>query len=99
MECEVNGLVSTVQILSNDIRMEFGIKRCGVLLLKRGNVVSSEGAEMPDGEIICEKWISVPRYFRIQQNQGKQDEGELPERISEENKINDEKYSIVGIRS
>ena len=54
MECEVNGLVSTVQILSNDIRMEFGIKRCGVLLLKRGKVVSSEGAEMSDGEIIKE---------------------------------------------
>ena len=34
--------------------MEFGIKRCGVLLLKRGKVVSSEGAEMPDGEIIKE---------------------------------------------
>ena len=30
-------------------------------------------------------------YFRIQQNQGKQDEGELSDGISEENKINHEK--------
>ena len=42
----------------------------------------------------CGKWISVPRYFRIQRNLGKQDEGELPERISEESKINDEKYQL-----
>ena len=39
MESEVNGLVSTVQMLSNDSRMEFGIKKCGVRLLKRGKVV------------------------------------------------------------
>ena len=49
-ECEINGLVSTVQILSNDIEMEFGIKKCGVLVSKRGTVVSSEGVEMPDGK-------------------------------------------------
>ena len=35
-ENEVNGLVSTEQILSNDIGMEFRIKKCGALLLKDG---------------------------------------------------------------
>ena len=65
MECEVNGLVSTVQILSNDIRMEFGIKKCGVLLLKRGKVVSSEGVEMPDGEIIKEDVENGYQYLGI----------------------------------
>lgn len=29
---EVNGLVSTVHIFSKDIGIEFGIKKCGVLL-------------------------------------------------------------------
>ena len=53
-ECEINGLISTVQILSNDIGMEFGIKKFGVLVLKRGTVVSSEGVEIPDGERIKE---------------------------------------------
>ena len=53
-EPEIKGLVSTVQILSKDIGMEFGIKKCGVLVLKRGKVVSSEGAEMPDVERIKE---------------------------------------------
>ena len=41
-EREVNGLVSTVQILSNDIGMEFGIKKCGALVMKRGKVVAYE---------------------------------------------------------
>ena len=51
---EINGLVSTVQILTNDIGMEFGTKKCGVLVLKRGRVVSSEGVEIPDVERIKE---------------------------------------------
>ena len=90
-ECEINGLISTVQILSNDIGMEFGIKKFGVLVLKRETVVSSERVEMPDGERIKEVEKNGYGYLRIQQNQGKQDEGELSERISEENKINHEK--------
>ena len=53
-ECETNGLISTAQILSNDIWMESEIKTCGVLVLKRGTVVSSEGVEIPDGERIKE---------------------------------------------
>ena len=47
---EVNGLISTVQILSDDIGMEFGIKKCGVLVLKRGKILSSEGVALPDVE-------------------------------------------------
>ena len=38
-------MVSKVQILSSDIGMESGIKRCHVLVLKRGKVVSSKGVE------------------------------------------------------
>ena len=53
-ECEVNGLVSTVQILNNDTEMEFEIRNCGALVLKRGKVVSSEGVEILDGERIKE---------------------------------------------
>ena len=35
-EREVNGLISTVEISSNDIGLEFGMKKCGLLALKRG---------------------------------------------------------------
>ena len=56
-ERDVNVLISTVQTLSNDTGMKFGIKNCGVLVLKRGKVGSSEGIEMPDGERIKEVGI------------------------------------------
>ena len=92
-ERKINGLISIVQILSNDIGMEFGIKKYDVLVLKRGTVMPSEAVEMPDGERIKEVEKNRYRYLGILEynSQGKQDEGELSERISEENKINHEK--------
>ena len=77
-ECEVNGLTSTIQILSNDIGMEFGIQNCGVLVLKRGKVVSSEGEEMPDGERIKEvlkngyKYLGILEYNKIKESKMKE---------------------------
>ena len=35
-EREVNGLISTVEISSNDIGLEVGMKKCGLLAMKRG---------------------------------------------------------------
>ena len=76
-EREVNGLVPTVQILSNDIRMEFGIKKCDALVLKRGKAVSSEGVEIPDSERIKEvgknehKYLGILEYNKIKKNKMK----------------------------
>ena len=73
-ECKINVLISTVQILSNDIGMEFGIKKCGVLVLNRGTVVSSEGVEMPDGERVKEiekngcRYLGILEYNRIKES-------------------------------
>ena len=63
--------------------MEFGIKKCGVIVLKRGKLVSSEEVEMPDGERIKEVEENGCKYLgiRIQQNQENQDEGKLSENI------------------
>ena len=77
-------MASTVQILSNDTGIGFGIKKCGVLVLERGKVVSSEGVEMSDGERM--KKVEENEY-KYQQYQGKQDEGELSERIFERTKL------------
>ena len=58
--------------------MEFGIKRCGVLVLKRGKVVSSEGVEMPDSERIKEiekngyKYLSILEYNKIKERKMKE---------------------------
>ena len=77
-EREVNGLVSQVQILSNDIGMEFGKKKCDVLVLKRGKVVSSAGVEMPDDERIKEiekngyKYLGILEYNKIKESKMKE---------------------------
>ena len=77
-ELEMNGLVSTVQIFSNDIGMEFGIKKFDVLVLKIGKVVSSEGVQMSDGERIEEveengyKYLGILEYNKIKENEMKE---------------------------
>ena len=47
---EIDKLVSTVYLTSADMRMEFGIRKCSVLVLKKGKVVESDGVLLPNGE-------------------------------------------------
>ena len=67
-----------MQILSNDIGMEFGIKKCGVLVLKRETVVSSERVGMPDGERIKEvekngyRYLGILEYNKIKESKMKE---------------------------
>ena len=49
-DSQIDSLVKTVHLFSKDIGMEFGVKKCGVLILKRGKVVDYEGVLLPDGE-------------------------------------------------
>ena len=51
-EEQTNTLVRTVYVLSTDIGMEFGIKKCGILTMKRGKIVKSEGIKLPDGKVM-----------------------------------------------
>ena len=51
-EEQTNTLVRTVYVFSNDIGMEFGITKCGILTMKRGKIVKSEGIKLPDGEVM-----------------------------------------------
>ena len=48
---QIDSLVQTVHTFSIDIGMEFGIKKCGVLVLKRGMIAKMEGVLLPDGRI------------------------------------------------
>ena len=32
--------------------MEFGIKKCGMLVMKKGKIVESDGIQLPDGKTI-----------------------------------------------
>ena len=44
-EDQIDSLVQTVQLLSKDIRMEFGLKKCSVLSSDRGMKLSPVGVE------------------------------------------------------
>ena len=66
------------KLLNNNIGMEFGIKKCGVLVLKRGKVVSSEGVEMSDSERTKEieknryKYLGILEYNKIKESKMKE---------------------------
>ena len=49
-EVQIDSLVKNIQLISTDIGMEFGIEKCAVLILKRGQVVESEGIVLPMGK-------------------------------------------------
>lgn len=49
-ERELNSPVNTVRVFSTDTGMEIGLKKCGVLVMKRGKVVEFVGKDLPDGE-------------------------------------------------
>ena len=51
-DTQIDSLVKTVHLFSKDIGMEFGVKKCGVSILKRGKVVDYEGVLLPDGELM-----------------------------------------------
>ena len=49
---QIDNLVNTVRIFSEDIKMEFPLSKCGVLIMKRGKVVEKGGLCMPDGTMM-----------------------------------------------
>ncbi len=53
-EEQIESLIQTTHMFSTDIGMEFGIKKCGVLILKRGKIVRCDGIELPNDELIKE---------------------------------------------
>ena len=48
----IDKLDTTVRVFSNDIRLEFGISKCAILIMKRGKIVYFDGFSMPGNEIM-----------------------------------------------
>ena len=77
-EGETNGLVSTVQMISKDIGMEFGIKKCGMLVMKRGKLSTTDGIELAGGEKIREvdeegyKYLGILELDKIKEKEMKE---------------------------
>ena len=44
--------MGTVHVFSTNIGMEFGIKKCGILSMKRGKIEKSEEIKLADGQVM-----------------------------------------------
>ena len=84
-EEQINTLVRTVYLFSTDIGMEFGIKKCGILTLKRGKIVKIEGIKLPDGEVMKQVGQEGYTYLGIIELD-KIKETEMKEKITKEYK-------------
>ena len=51
-EKRLDSLVQTLRVFSEDIGREFGIEKCAMLVMEKGNIVKSFGLELPDGKVI-----------------------------------------------
>ena len=51
-ERELNSLVNTVHIFSEDIGMKFGMDKCNVMVMERGKMKQTTGIKLPDGEVM-----------------------------------------------
>ena len=64
-ERQIESLVNTVHAVSDDIGMEFGIKKCSVLIMKIGKVMTCEDTELPNGMTMKEVESEGYRYLGI----------------------------------
>ena len=73
----VRELLCTVEIFSQDKGMEFGIKKCGVIIMNTGKVKSTDGIELPSGEKTREtkedgyKYLGILEYDRVKEQEMK----------------------------
>ena len=74
---QIDAVVQTVYTVSEDIGMELGIKKCGILFLKRGKVVSADGITLPNGQIMKEiddtgyKYLGILEYDNMKEKKMK----------------------------
>ena len=76
-ENKIKGLVSTIEVFSQYIGMEFTIKKCGVIIMDRGKVKSTDRIKLPIGEKIREieedgyKYLGILEYDRVKEQEMK----------------------------
>uniref|UniRef100_A0A669EZW7 Reverse transcriptase domain-containing protein n=1 Tax=Oreochromis niloticus TaxID=8128 RepID=A0A669EZW7_ORENI len=64
-ERDIDSLIHTTRLYSNDIGMSFGLEKCSRMVTKRGKVVRTEGIELPEGNIAdiedSYKYLGIPQ--------------------------------------
>ena len=68
---QLNGLLNTVNMVSDDIKMEFGLDKCAKATFNRGTKVSTKGIQLPDKSVIQE-WApeATYTYLGIEESDG-----------------------------
>ena len=74
-EKELEILIHTVRIYSQDIGMEFGIEKCAMLVMKSGKRHPTDGMELPNQD----------KIRTLAENETRGSERQDPKRISQEN--------------
>ena len=75
---QIDPLVQTAHIFSEDIGMQFGIKKCGVLIMERGKVIRTDGIRLPDGQHMkdidetCYTYLGIFETDKIQEKEMKE---------------------------
>ena len=67
---EVERLCDVVHKFSRDIGMEFGMKKCAALEMRKGVKVKCEGIELPNGEVMQEVEDDGYRYLGVLEGAG-----------------------------
>ena len=64
-EDQIDSLVQTVLLFSEDIGMVFGLKKCGLVILIKGKLVKFDGIHLPNQEIMKEVEENRHTYLGI----------------------------------
>ena len=68
---QLNGLISTVKKVSDDIQMEFGLDKCAKATFKRGKKVSAEGILLNDHQLIQDlDQAETYKYLGMEEREG-----------------------------
>ena len=51
-ERDLDSLIQSVRVFSRDIGMQFGVKKCAVLIMKRGRQIKSDGVKISGSNVI-----------------------------------------------
>ena len=61
----LESLVHTVRIITEDMKMEFGIEKCAVINIVKGQTIQSEGIELADGKLMKDIGEMSYKYLGI----------------------------------
>ena len=62
---QLDSLVQTIRIITEDMRMEFGINKCAVVNLNRGKITQTEGIKLPNNKTIQDIGMTSYKYLGI----------------------------------